>query len=159
MSRMHPHVFVLWGQGFEEMPATFFITRLREAGLEVKVVGVSGRYGRGRHGLTLMSDCTVDQALRSVSGAGCVIIPCDGPGIRRMENDPRVSELLAGAKANDALFVIGASAVDDHSPFQSVFPASRLADAALFTDVLLFTYASLDDLPTITNNVVERVME
>jgi len=143
MGRTRQQVLVLWGQDFDEAPATLFITRLRAAGLPVKLVGVSGRYRRGVHGLALLADLTLDQALRLAPDACCIIVPCDQRPIQRMENDPRVRELLAQANANGALFVTGVTLADGASPFQSVRPAALRA------------YAPGEDIVAFVQRVVE----
>ena len=40
------HIFVLWGNGFDEAMTAIFVTELRRAGLRVKVVGLTQRCRR-----------------------------------------------------------------------------------------------------------------
>jgi hypothetical protein len=107
MSRFCDYVLVLWGERFEEAPAAIFITVLREAGLRVKVVGLTPRQICGAHGLALVPDVTLDQALTLAAHTICVVIPATPPDFRRLETDPRVVELLQQGHANRAKFVLG----------------------------------------------------
>jgi hypothetical protein len=101
------YVFVLWGDNFEEVTASVFITELRAAGLRVKVVGLVPQRIRGSHGLALVPDLTLDQALVLAHKSRCVIIPYAAPGIKRLKNDPRLSEFFQQAHLNQAIFVLG----------------------------------------------------
>ena len=103
--RIQQYVFVLWGDKFEEATAALFTTKLREAGLRVKVVGLSGQWAAGIHGLALCADLTLDQALRLAHKALCVVIPCRS--IHKLRNDPRTGDLLHQAQKNRAKLVIG----------------------------------------------------
>lgn len=107
MSKHCQYIFVLWGNEFEEATASIFITVLREAGLRVKVVGLTRPYICGSHGLVLLPDLTLDQALPLARNAVCVIIPYTSCGIRRLKNDPRIREFCHRAYANQAKFVLG----------------------------------------------------
>ena len=50
------YVFVLWGAQFDEAPATVFVSELRNAGINVKVVGLHGQHITGAHGISLKPD-------------------------------------------------------------------------------------------------------
>lgn len=109
MIKSRDHIFVLWGNEFEEAVAAIFVSELREAGLRVKVVGLNPPRIRGAHGLALVPDLTLDQALPLVSSALYLIIPYASPGLKRFENDPRLLDFFEQARANRACFVIGPS--------------------------------------------------
>ncbi|NJN98486.1 MAG: DJ-1/PfpI family protein [Anaerolineales bacterium] len=83
MARHRDYVFVLWADQFEEAPATIFVTELREAGLRVKVVGATPAPISGLHGLALVPDLTLDQALTLLAQVICLIIPQTGRGYLR----------------------------------------------------------------------------
>lgn len=110
MSRSQEYVCVLWGDQFEEAIATIFITELRKAGLRVKVVGLTHRRVGGAHGLALLPDFTLEEAFPFASKIVCLIIPCQAPGLKRLQNDPRVRDFFGLAQANNAIFVIGSEA-------------------------------------------------
>lgn len=105
MPNAQDYVFVLWGDRFEEAVATIFITTLREAGLRVKVVGLSQRRIRGVHGLTLVPDLTLEEALPLAPQTTCLIIPCQAACLNRLASDPRLADFIR--QANQATFVVG----------------------------------------------------
>ncbi len=107
MSKIHNYVFVLWGEKFEEDTAAIFVTELRKAGLRVKVVGLSPPHINGAHGLALVPDFTLDQAMSLADRTTCLIVPYKSRGIKRLNNDPRVYRLFARALANQSRFVFG----------------------------------------------------
>jgi hypothetical protein len=107
MLKSKDYIFVLWSDGFDEMVATAFVTELREAGLLVKVVGLTLRQISGAHGLALMPDLTLDQALLLASQATCVIIPSAIGRRKQLNNDPRLRQFFEQARANQAQFITG----------------------------------------------------
>jgi hypothetical protein len=98
-------VFVLWGVDFDETIAVLFVTMLREAGLRVKMVGLDGLCAKGAHGLGLLADLTLDQALSLADQALCVVIPCTMQRLQRVRDDPRVEKLLAQTHQAEILLV------------------------------------------------------
>jgi hypothetical protein len=107
MPKSKDYVFVLWSDGFDEMIATTFVTELREAGLLVKVVGLSLKQITGAHGLALIPDLTLDQALLLVPQAICVIIPTARIRSKRLNNEPRLRQFFEQASSNQAEFIAG----------------------------------------------------
>lgn len=99
-------VLIFWGGGFDEAATAIFASELRQAGLLVKVVGVVGRQAAGAHGLRLGADVTLSDALLLANQAIAVILPCTAAAMRRIDNDPRVCDLLQRACANDAALVV-----------------------------------------------------
>ena len=94
VNRSQPYVFVLWGTDFDAVAATIFVGELRRLGKRVKLVGINMRQGRGRHGLTLVPDFRLDQALRLAERSCCMIVPASPSTIQQFSYDPRVAELL-----------------------------------------------------------------
>lgn len=107
MSRPEGYIFVLWGDKFDEVAAVIFVTELRKAGFLVRLVGLTPPQIKGRHGLGLVPDLMLEQALPKAAQAICVIIPCPAYQVKHFKNDPRVSELFDQAHSNKAQFVIG----------------------------------------------------
>ncbi|MCP4289824.1 MAG: DJ-1/PfpI family protein [Gammaproteobacteria bacterium] len=107
MATAQDYIFVLWGDHFEEAVATIFVTELRKAGLRVKVVGLSQRRTRGAHGLSLVPDLTLEEALPLANRTACLIIPCPATGLNRLASDPRLADFLHQAQANQATIVVG----------------------------------------------------
>jgi len=108
MSKRQPYVFVLWGKRFHEAEAAIFVSVLRESGLRVKVIGLTPYQLGGVHGLALVPDLTLDQALSLARQAICVVIPATLPGLKRLQNDPRVRDFFRQADHQRARFVVGA---------------------------------------------------
>ncbi|RIK41122.1 MAG: hypothetical protein DCC55_12925 [Chloroflexi bacterium] len=100
------HVLIIWGDNFDEAAAAVFATELRQAGLPVKVVGLVGRQAIGLYGLLLGADLTLGDALLVAHQAIGVILPCTAATVQRIDNDPRVYELLQQACANGAPLII-----------------------------------------------------
>lgn len=107
MPKSRDYVFVLWNDGFDEMAAIAFVTQLREAGLLVKVVGLNLKQIVGAHGLALVPDLTMDQALLLASQAIGVIIPTARDSSRGFSNDPRLRQFFELASSNQAKFFSG----------------------------------------------------
>ncbi|MCL4298041.1 MAG: DJ-1/PfpI family protein [Anaerolineae bacterium] len=104
---MKRYVLVLWGDKFEETAATIFVSELRKAGLRVKVVGLTRQQTKGAHGLGLIPDITLEQALSLAGHTACIILPCALPVIQHLKNDPRLHDFFIRADANQARFVLG----------------------------------------------------
>lgn len=103
----HGTVFVLWADRFDEAAAAIFVSVLREAGVRVKVVGLHAQRAVGEHGLVLVPDITLEQALRIANRAACVVVPGDGASVEVVGEDPRVREFFGVAAAHGARFVVG----------------------------------------------------
>ncbi len=100
------YIFVLWDDGFDESVATIFVTELRQAGLLVKVVGLTLRQTSGAHGLALLPDFSLDQALSLATQTVCLIIPGPVQRYHRPAHDPRLDQFFEGVGANQAHFVL-----------------------------------------------------
>jgi hypothetical protein len=106
MNKIKGYTLVLWGEQFDEAAAAIFVTTLREAGLPVKVVGLTPRRLNGAHGLALVPDLTLSQALLLADQIICVVIPQVTVNLKRLMNDPRLPELLRRAAVNQACMVV-----------------------------------------------------
>ncbi len=111
------YVFVLWGERFEKPIATLCIARLRKAGLTVKIVGLRSHSSIGTHGIALVPELPLQDALLQASRAACIIVPCTSPYVGHIDNDPRVRRLFAAAQANGARFVTGLATTEDLAVF------------------------------------------
>lgn len=98
--------FVLWGERFEEATAAIFATKLRQAGLCVKLVGLAEPRPVGKNGLALCPDVSLTEALALAEKAICIILPCGVATLRRVEADPRIADFFRKAYANGARFVV-----------------------------------------------------
>ena len=104
-SKSRGKVFILWARKFEEATTCIFVAELRQAGFDVKVVGLEGMQTAGLHGLILVADLTLSQALPQVTQVVCIIMPCASARWQRTAADPRVRNFLHRIKATNALIV------------------------------------------------------
>jgi hypothetical protein len=95
--------------GFEEIETGVFVILLRQAGVCVKVVGLTSGLIGGAHGLWLKPDLTLgdlDGLAREVS-IDAVILPDGSQSLARLEADPRVHKLLREVVARGGHIVTG----------------------------------------------------
>ncbi len=114
------YIFVLWGHRFDEVTATIFVTELRKARHRVKIVSLTQHLISGLYGLALGQDLTLEQALPLAHQTLCLIIPASMPGLKRLDNDPRVRDFFNLAHGNQATFIAGYDVVQ-----QQLLPAAR----------------------------------
>jgi hypothetical protein len=84
----------LWGDQCDEAAAALFVATLRAAGLRVWMVAISGKRIGGVHGLQLVADLALDQALPLADDAICVIAPCPAETLVHFLHDPRLHTFL-----------------------------------------------------------------
>lgn len=150
MTRHCDYVLVLWADQFEEAPATIFVTALREAGLRVKVVGLTPPPISGSHGLALVPDLTLDQALGLVTQVVCLVIPQGIRGLQRFSDDPRLQKLLDLVAKNRARFVVGPLKEGDILKFDwFLLPALER----------LIVYPESEDLLKFTHKLIRSLLE
>jgi anti-sigma-K factor RskA len=106
MARRQPLVLLLWGDQFDEAAAALFVSALRAAGVQVRVVGVDGRTASGRHGLQVSADLTLHRALALSNRVTHVVLPCAVTHFHRLREDPLVTRLLDESAAAGAQFLI-----------------------------------------------------
>lgn len=108
MAKRDHWVLVLWAPKFEEVTASVFVTTLRAAGIPVKLVSLASELASGSHGLGLVPDWSLEEALPRIGQTECVVIPCRAEVVRRLAQDPRVRELLWSVQAQHAPVVVSA---------------------------------------------------
>ena len=94
MPKSNKCVLVLWANGFEEATASIFITELRRAGIRVKIVSRTSHQIRGAHGLALVADLTLSQALPLLAEVTHLVIPATRHAMQPLKNDPYLSEFF-----------------------------------------------------------------
>ncbi len=100
------YVLLLLAPGFEEGDTIYCVDRLREAGIPVTLLSISSRSIRGKHGIMLSPDMTLDQ-YSSTKPAELVIIPGGQQSSSTLMSDPRIYKLLRGTlKANGTVVVM-----------------------------------------------------
>ncbi len=140
--------FVLWGEQCDEAAAALFVTNLRAAGLRVWVVGVSGKRLTGAHGLGLMTDLALDQAIALAPAVICLILPCDSERLARLLNDPRLVTLLQAGAAQRTQFLLAGKEGDTAS-------AHHLAD--LFAGLQVGFYPAADTLLPFIQQLIDTL--
>ncbi len=88
------HILVLWGNRFDEVAATIFVTELRKGGLPVKLMGMYCGQARGAYGLALVPDISLDQAQELLPQVRCLVIPAPLHSLQQYRNDPRLHAFL-----------------------------------------------------------------
>jgi len=106
-------VLVLWSDGFDEMAAAAFVTAPRKLGVRVKLVSLSRSRIVGAYGLELVPDATLEQVASQVDRVRAVVVPGNAGAVRRLDDDPRVRELLCQVDAHDAVFITSADAAPE----------------------------------------------
>ncbi len=77
-------ILLFLADGFEEIEALAPVDFLRRAGVEVKMVGVSGKFCRGAHGINVEADILIgEECLDNIRG---VILPGGMPGAENLDN-------------------------------------------------------------------------
>jgi putative intracellular protease/amidase len=137
-------VLVLWAPKFEEVAASVFVTTLRAAGIQVKLVGLASELASGSHGLGLMPDWSLEEALPRAGQAECVVIPCRSEVVRRLAQDPRVRELLWSVQAQHAPVVVSAGSAAVLGDLHLVPPPNGS----------LVTFSFEEDLPAFAQGLV-----
>ncbi|MBX3015365.1 MAG: hypothetical protein KF832_27845 [Caldilineaceae bacterium] len=140
--------FVLWGELFEEIPATIFTVSLRQVGLCVRVVGVNGLSAVGRNGMLIHADLSLNDIGPLLDQAACLILPCSRAAIKRLENDPRVHALLTRCAQHGAKFVVYDRSVVNQSILHTL--------AIPRQDIV--TYTQVDDLMALGRTVATSLL-
>jgi hypothetical protein len=104
--------FVLWGEGCDEALAVAWVSRLRSEGRRVYLVGGNSRRVRGKYGVRLVCDTSLDQAMALVGQTVLVILPCDGDAVQAFRRDPRFEELLVQVGKGSVHFLAHSLAVE-----------------------------------------------
>lgn len=85
-------------EGFEEIEAVTIIDVLRRAGVEVRVAGLAPGPVRGSHGITLATDCDLDEV--EAASLRMLVLPGGMPGSRHLAQDARVLALVRALEAS-----------------------------------------------------------
>ena len=79
--------------GIEEMEAINILCKLRQIGLCIKSVGLTGGLVDGAHGILLKPDLTLADPL-NIQTVKLVILAQGNPGVPQLETEPRLHQLL-----------------------------------------------------------------
>lgn len=91
-------IYVLLAEGFEEIEAIEPIDIMRRAGMAVTTVGLSDKYVKGAHGITVKADLLIDEVVKA--DMEMLMLP-GGEGHVVLDNDERVHELIDYAYDNN----------------------------------------------------------
>ena len=101
MSEREPRaktVLVPLATGFEEIEAVVIIDVLRRGGVDVRVAGLGHGPVTGSHGITLATDCTLDEV--AAAELAMIVLPGGMPGAANLERDPRILALVRELEAS-----------------------------------------------------------
>ena len=83
-------VLIYLAPGFEEIEAVTIIDLLRRAHIEVTVSGLSEKSVTGSHGITILSDITLEQV--NPTEYDYLVLPGGQPGTNNLKNNTKVLE-------------------------------------------------------------------
>ena len=86
-------IYVFLADGFEEIEALAPVDFLLRAGVEVKTVGVSGKFCRGAHGINVEADMLLADVVLDENVQG-VILPGGMPGAENLNNSKEVQKVI-----------------------------------------------------------------
>ncbi len=88
-------IYILLGQGFEEIEALSVCDILRRGGVEVKLAGVGGLKITGGHGITVSAD--IDVSGIDLDVARMLVIPGGMGGVESIERSHECSDIIKKA--------------------------------------------------------------
>lgn len=101
-------VYALVATGFEESELIVPADLLIRGGATVKLVGVSGETVCGAHGISVKTDCTIDEV--SLEDMSLLFLPGGQPGVNNLWAEQAVRDLvLAAAQRNLTIAAICAA--------------------------------------------------
>ena len=100
-------ILVLWTAGFQEATATIFVTELRQAGLRVKVIGLTRHQIKGSHGLVLVPDLTLAQVQPLLPQTTHFIIPTTLAFMQHLQNDPCLAAFFEQVDQHQIPILVG----------------------------------------------------
>ena len=91
-------IYLLLADGFEEIEALTPLDILRRAGIEIKTVGINGKYAKGSHGIVVECDITAEDA--DMSELDMVILPGGMPGSTNLDASPFTDKAIKAVLDN-----------------------------------------------------------
>lgn len=85
-------VYLILGDGFEEIEAVTPLDILRRAGIDVLSVGLSGKTATGSHGIVVTADREIGEV--SADDAEMLILPGGGKGVESIRRNKKCVELI-----------------------------------------------------------------
>jgi len=97
--RKQSRTIIMITSGFEEESTIICLKRLRRAGLNVKLVGLTTHHVVGAHGLTVRPDCSIGD-LEGKNDPQLMVIPGYEESAEKLLADPRFHRLFQATAAN-----------------------------------------------------------
>ena len=94
-------VYVLLAEGFEEVEALTPVDLLRRAGVETKLVGVTGATVCGARGINVVTDLSMDEV--DLAKADMLVLPGGMPGAKHLDESQPVHALIEKTVSAGAL--------------------------------------------------------
>ena len=94
-------VYVILGEGFEEIEALAPIDILRRGDVQVSAAGIGGLEVTGGHGIRVRADCLLEDV--DLDGAEMIVVPGGQGGVKTVEETPAALELLKRASEKGKL--------------------------------------------------------
>ena len=91
-------IYLLLADGVEEIEALTPLDILRRAGIEIKTVGINGKYAKGSHGIVVECDITAEDA--DMSKLDMVILPGGMPGSTNLDASPFTDKAIKAVLDN-----------------------------------------------------------
>lgn len=91
---------ILITSGFEEESTIICLKRLRRAGLNVKLIGLTAHPVVGAHGLVVRPDCSIGD-LEGKNDPQLMVIPGNEESAEKLLADPRFHRLFQATAANE----------------------------------------------------------
>lgn len=137
-------VLILLAPGFEESVTVYCMEQMREASLQVSLVGLSNGLIRGIHGLSIQPDISLDQ-LEPSGQVKLVVIPGGRKCTSSLLADPRVFQLLKITIASNGIVAAtsNAASILKQTGLTKKFPSTWLIpehelELNTFTEQLIY---------------------
>lgn len=88
-------VYIILGAGFEETEAVAPYDVLKRGGVDVKFAGIGGHHISGSHGVTIITEETIDDIM--LDKTELVIVPGGMRGVATIKNTPAAMQLIRKA--------------------------------------------------------------
>ena len=145
-------IYVFLANGFEEIEALAPVDFLLRAGVEVKTVGVSGKFCRGAHGINVEADILLEDIVLDDNLQG-IILPGGMPGAEDLINREGVQDVVDYCAENNEIngaicaapFILGRKGLlkgknaTCFPGFEDELVGASLAEAGVITDGAIVT--------------------
>ena len=145
-------IYIFLANGFEEVEALAPLDFLLRAGVQVKTVGISGKFCRGAHGINVEADIDCDEAVLNNELQG-IILPGGMPGAENLNNSPLVQKAIDYCAENNKIigaicaapFVLGRKGLLQGKKatcfpgFEGELLGARVVESGVVTDEMIVT--------------------